>query len=89
MTEPRTIAGRAWLSGTRPFLRRALAKTILTIEVEAAAPYLEALLAADSVLETLAAMDASATWDDTTRSDLVERAEAARQLVRPLLAPPG
>ena len=88
MTEPRTIAGRAWLSGTRPFVRRALAQTILMIETEAAAPYVNARQAADGVLEILAKMDAGATWDKNHRSDLVKRAEAARRLAEPLLAPP-
>ena len=88
MTEPRTTAGQAWLSGTRPYVRRALAQTILMIEAEAVAPYANALLAADAVLERLAALHETATWDDTTRRDLVQQAEAARRVMEPLVSPP-
>ena len=38
-------------------------QTILAIEAEAIAPYLEALRGADGVLESLAARDVSAAWD--------------------------
>ena len=43
MTKPRTVAGQAVLSGMRPHVKRALAHTILAIEAEAVAPYVEAL----------------------------------------------
>jgi hypothetical protein len=86
MTTPRTVAGQAALSGMRPHVKRALAQTILTIEAEAIAPYLEALREADRVLESLAAQDATSTWDVPSRVDLVKRAEAAHRLVKPLLA---
>ena len=51
MTTPRTVAGQAALSGMRPHVKRALAHTILAIEAEAIAPYVEALREADRVLE--------------------------------------
>jgi hypothetical protein len=47
----------------RPFVKRALAHTILAIEAEAIAPYVEALSEVDGVLEDLAAKDATSTWD--------------------------
>lgn len=86
MTTPRTVAGQAALSGMRPHLKRALAHTILAIEAEAVAPYVEALREADRVLEYLAAKNATSTWDIPSKVDFVKRAEAAHQLVRPLLA---
>lgn len=43
MTTPRTLAGQAALSGMRPHLKRAFAHTVLSIEAEAAAPFLAAL----------------------------------------------
>jgi septum formation inhibitor-activating ATPase MinD len=70
----------------RPHVKRALAHTILAIEAEATAPYVAALREADRVLESLAAKDATASWDISSRVDFVKRAEAAHQLVRPLLA---
>ena len=85
MMTPRTIAGQATLSGMRPYVKRAIAQTILAIEAEAIAPYVEALREADRVLEFLAARDAVSGWDRPSRADLVERAEAAHRLVRPLL----
>jgi hypothetical protein len=88
MTEPRTVAGQAALSGMRPYVKRALGQTIVAIETEAAAPYVEALREADRVLEAIAARDPASTWDAAARADFVERAEAARRLARPLLAPP-
>jgi hypothetical protein len=69
----------------RPFVKRALAPTILAIEAEAIAPYLEALREADRVLESLAARDARSAWDVPSRVDVVERAEAAHRRVRTLL----
>jgi len=89
MTTPRTIAGQAALSALRPHLKRALGRTIVAIEDQAIAPYLDALRAVDQVLEDLAGRDASSAWDRSARGGLVARAEAARQQVRPLLAQPG
>lgn len=86
MTEPRTVAGQAALSGMRPYVKRALAQTILAIEAEASAPYLGALREADRVMADLAAMDPSSTWDLEAEVDLVGRAEAAHRLAGPLLA---
>ncbi len=86
MTTPRTVAGQAALSGMRPHVKRALAHTILAIEAEAIAPYVEALREADRVLESIAAKDATSTWDIRSRVDFVKRADAAHRLVRPLLA---
>ena len=88
MTMPRTVAGQAALSGMRPYVKRALAHTILAIEAEAIAPYEEALREADRVLECLATRDPTSTWDIPSNVDLVKRARAARQLLGPLLAPP-
>ena len=89
MAEPRTVAGQAALSGMRPYVKRALGQTILAIETEAAASYLEALREADRVLEALAAQDTDSVWDAAARADLVKRAEAARHLAKPLLARPA
>jgi len=86
MTTPRTVAGQAALSGMRPYVKRALGQTIVAIETEAVAPYLEALREADRVLESLAAQDATSTWDTPSRVDFVKRAEAAHRLLAPLLA---
>lgn len=88
MAEPRTVAGQAALSGMRPYVKRALGQTIVAIETEAAAPYLEALREADRVLAAIAAQGPAPTWDTATRTDLVRRAEAARHLAKPLLAKP-
>lgn len=85
MTEPRTVAGRAAISAMRPFVRRALAQTIVSIEDEAAAPYLEALREADRVLE---AVTEAVTTGGTAPADLATRAAAARRLAAPLLATP-
>lgn len=86
MTTPRTVAGQAVLSGMRPYVKRALGQTILAIEDEAIAPYLEALREADRVLEYLAATDATGTWGLPSRADLVKRAEAAHRQLQALLA---
>jgi hypothetical protein len=86
MTTPHTMAGQAALSGMRPYVKRALGQTIVAIEDEATAPYLEALREAVRVLESLAAEAAAATWGTASRVDLVERAGAARRLAKPLLA---
>jgi hypothetical protein len=67
-------------------VKRALAPTILAIEAEAIAPYVQALREADRVLESLAARNAASTWDTPSRVDFVKRAEAAHELLRPLLA---
>lgn len=91
MTTPRTVAGQAALSGMRPYVKRALGQTIVAIETEAIAPYLEALREADRVLASLAARDATSAWDLASRVDLVKRAEAAHRMAVPLLygANPG
>ena len=86
MTTPRTISGQAALSALRTHFKRAIGQTILAIEAEAIAPYLEALRQADGLLADLAAKDAASTWDVPTRADFVTRAEAAHQRVKPLLA---
>lgn len=86
MTTPRTVAGQAVLSGMRPYVKRAFAHTILAIEAEAIAPYVEALREADRVLESLATKDATSMWDIPSRVDLLKRAEAAHRLVTFLLA---
>ena len=86
MTEPRTITGRAWRSGTRPYVRRALAATIVGIEQEATAPYIAALAAADAVLEKLVTIDPSGSVDEGTTRELMDAAEAARRLAAPQLA---
>jgi hypothetical protein len=70
----------------RPYVKRALGQTIVAIETEAVAPYLEALREADRVLESLAAQDATSTWDTPSRVDFVKGAEAAHRLLAPLLA---
>ena len=86
MTTPRTISGQAALSALRPHYKRAIGGTILAIEREAIAPYLEALREVDELLEDLAAKDTTAAWDSASRVDVVSRAGAAHLLVRPLLA---
>ena len=86
MTTPRTVAGQAAISGMRPYVKRALAGTILAIEAEAIAPYAEAFREIDQILESLATMDAAATWDMASRVDLVKRAGAAHELAGRLLA---
>jgi hypothetical protein len=86
MTTPRTVAGQAALSGMRPYVKRALAQTIVAIESEAIAPYVEALREADRVLGSLAARDPASTWDSASRVHMVERAETAHRLAMPLLA---
>jgi hypothetical protein len=75
-TEPRTISGKAWLSGMRPHHRRAATPLILSIEREAAKRAMDALRAADEVLAGLAELDA-ADVDSAALGDLVERAGAA------------
>jgi hypothetical protein len=70
----------------RPHVKRALGRTIVTIECEAAAPYLVALMEADRVLEELVAE--SGASHVPSRVDLVQRAAAAHRLVSQLLAQP-
>jgi hypothetical protein len=89
MTTPRTISGQAALSGMPPYVKRALAQTVVAIESEAVAPYLEALRQADRVLEDLAARDAASSWDAVSRADLARRAAAAHRLAAPLLGSAG
>jgi len=89
MAEPRTVEGRAALSGMRPHLRRAFGRIIVAIEDEAAAPYADALREADAVLQALAAMDVTRSGDDAARRDLVRRAEAVHQIVERLAAEAG
>lgn len=86
MTTPRTVAGQAAISAMRPYVKRALAQTIVAIEDEAIAPYAAALREADRVLGDLAAMDATSTWDAPVRAEIVERGEAAHQLAKAVLA---
>lgn len=88
MTTPRTIAGQAALSALRPHFKRALGGTIVAIETQAIAPYLAALKDVERLLGDLAARDATAPWDRANQADFVERAEAARDLVRSLLDQP-
>jgi hypothetical protein len=85
MTTPRTVAGQAALSGMRPYVKRALGQTIVAIETEAAAPCLDVLREADQVLESLAAWDPDATWEDASKSELVGRAKAAHLRASSLL----
>jgi hypothetical protein len=85
MTTPRTVAGQAALSGMRPFVKRALAQTIVSIEDEAVAPCLAALREADLVLGDLARRDVASTWDEPTRAEIVKRAVAAHRLAAPLV----
>lgn len=86
MTTPRTIAGQAAISAMRPYIKRALGRTIFDIEREAIAPYLEALREADRVLEEILASGAA---EIRPAGDLAQRAEAARRLAMPLLEPPS
>ncbi len=88
MTTPRTVSGQAALSAMRRHIKRALGQTIVSIETEAIAPYLEALREVDRVLEYLASRNVASRWDIPSKVDFVTRAEAAHQLVRPLLAQP-
>ncbi|MGA3030222.1 MAG: hypothetical protein ABSE58_05710 [Candidatus Limnocylindrales bacterium] len=85
MTTPRTVAGQAALSGMRPYVKRALGQTIVAIETEAVAPYLEALREADRVLEDLAAWNATPTEKQPSTADLARRAAAAHLLAKQLL----
>lgn len=86
MTTPRTIAGQAAISAMRPYIKRALGRTIFDIESEAIAPYREALSEADQVLEEILA---SGSGEIRSAGDLAQRAEAARRMARPLLEPPS
>ena len=70
----------------RPHVKRALGRTIVTIESEAAAPYLVALREADRVLEEFVTESGASKMPP--RVDLVQRAAAAHRLVSQLLAQP-
>jgi hypothetical protein len=74
---PRTISGKAWVSGLRPHLRRAVALVVVRLEAEAVAPYEAALREADRALELAIARGAVA--------EVTARAEAARAVARQLL----
>jgi hypothetical protein len=84
-TEPRTISGRAWLSGMRPHHRRAAAPLVVSIEREAAKPAIEALRVADAVLGDLVALDQGKPSPEVLRG-LIERARAAQEAAEQLLA---
>ena len=84
-SEPRTISGRAWLSGMRPHHRRAAMPLILSIEREAAKPAVEALGVVAGVIEDLIALDPANANPDALR-ELIERARAARAEAESLLA---
>ncbi|TMB56526.1 MAG: hypothetical protein E6J47_04945 [Chloroflexi bacterium] len=81
MTTPRTISGQAILSGMRPHLKRAFGPTVLAIEAEAIAPYVEALRQADLVLAEVAEIPAG-----EAPPDLAQRAQAAHRAASTLLA---
>jgi hypothetical protein len=84
-SEPRTVAGRAWLSGMRPHHRRAATPLVVSIDREAAKPAIEALRAADAVLGDLAALDPAKPSSEALR-ELIERARAAQEAAEQLLA---
>ena len=69
----------------RPYVKRALGTTIVAIETEAAAPFRDALEAADDLLTELAGRDPASAWDEATRADLVARALMAHRQARRLL----
>ena len=85
-TEPRTVAGRAWLSGMRPHHRRAATPLVQSIEAEAARPALAALLEADGVLADLGAADPDRLDTDALRA-LIQRARAAHEHAATILEP--
>ena len=84
--EPRTVSGRAWLSGMRPPHRRAATPLILSIEAEAARPAIAALLEADALLAALAAIDPGRV-DDALVRELIQRARAAHDHATNVLEP--
>ena len=84
--EPRTVAGRAWLSGMRPHHRRAAAPLVVSIEAEAARPALAALLESDGVLADVARIDPDGVSRDALRA-LVDRAQAAHDHAADVLEP--
>ena len=84
--EPRTVAGRAWLSGMRPHHRRAAAPLVVSIEAEAARPALAALLEADGVLADLAVAEADRLTPEALRA-LIDRARAAHEHASTVLEP--
>jgi hypothetical protein len=84
--EPRTVAGRAWLSGMRQHHRRAATPLVLSIEAESARPALAALLEADAVLADLAAIDPDHLGPDALLQ-LIERARTAHDDAAAILEP--
>ena len=84
-SEPRTVAGRAWLSGMRPHHRRAATPLVVSIEREAAKPAIEVLRVADAVLGDLVALDPAKRSPGRLR-ELIERARAAQEAAEQLLA---
>jgi len=84
--EPRTVAGRAWLSGMRPHHRRAATPLVLSIEAEAARAALAALLEPDGVLADFATTDPDRLGTDAIR-ELIERARAAHDHASTVLEP--
>jgi anti-sigma-K factor RskA len=84
--EPRTVAGRAWLSGMRPHHRRAATPLVLSIEAEAARAALAALLEVDRVLADLATADADHLRPEALRA-LIDRARAAHDHASTVLEP--
>jgi hypothetical protein len=85
-SEPRTVAGRAWLSGMRPHHRRAATPLVASIEAEAARPALAALLEADGVLAEIAGIDPDRASTDALR-ELIERAREAHDHAADVLEP--
>jgi hypothetical protein len=85
-SEPRTVAGRAWLSGMPSHHRRAATPLVVSIEAEAARPALAALLEADAVLADLAAIDADQLSPDALHQ-LIERARATHEYASTVLEP--
>jgi hypothetical protein len=85
-SEPRTIAGRAWLSGMRPHHRRAATPLVASIEAEAARPALAALLEADAILAQLAAIDPDRVNQEAVR-ELIQRAREAHEHAADVLEP--
>ncbi|MBF8289941.1 MAG: hypothetical protein HW391_909 [Chloroflexi bacterium] len=83
---PTTIAGRAALSGMRPHVKRALARTIVAIETEAAAPYVEALREAAAVLAAIAELDETGSGNRSLSLDVAMRALQVHDRASELLA---
>jgi hypothetical protein len=85
-TEPRTVAGRAWLSGMRPHHRRAATPLVASIETEAARPALAALLEADAVLADVATIDLELIDREAVRA-IIQRARLAHEHAADVLEP--